>query len=203
MAGGVPPIPRTTTLDTTTFPSFRFRCACVCTVCNERGAHEIWGKISVWGLSFFYILHILWYKTKSSASLFFFYSFSCSIFRSAYRSKIEWKIEIWREISKPVDSLSLIQFPSSLSLPFSIRGTPFPENVRKGLGLGDSVRIDRKGSLLDFSNFRKRIMFVNRSIGSLLTVPCVYIYIVYFSVILQITKREVEIPEILLDRSSP
>lgn len=70
------------------------------------------------------------------------------------------------------------------------------------------MRIDRKGSLLDFSNFRKRIMFVNRSIDSLLTrtLPtCVYTYIyIYISlVILQITKREVEIPEILLDRSSP
>lgn len=149
---------------------------------------------------FFYIPHIPRYKTKSSSSLFFFYySFSCFIY-SAYRSKIE----IWSEISKPVDSLSQSSFHLPYLSPFSIRGTPFPENVRKGLGLGDSVRIDRKGSLLDFSNFRKRIMFVNRSIDSLLTRTLrVYIYIYISLVILQITKREVEIPEILLDRSSP
>lgn len=53
--------------------------------------------------------------------------------------------------------LSIIRFPIPGPLSSPARDTrPFPENVRKGLGLGDSVRIDRKGfPLLDFSNFRK------------------------------------------------
>ena len=148
-------------------------------VCNERGVHEIWGKISVWGLFFFFTFLIFRdIKRNLLRVSFFYYSFSCSIY-SSYRSKIE----IWSEISKPVDSLSQSSFHLPYLSPFSIRGTPFPENVRKGLGLGDSVRIDRKGSLLDFSNFRKRIMFVNRSIDSLLTRTLrvyIYIYIYFF-----------------------
>lgn len=64
-------------------------------------------------------------------------------------------INIRNDIPTHIDSgLSVIQFPSSLSPPFILE-TPFPENVRKGLELGDSVRIDEKGSLVDFSNFRK------------------------------------------------
>ena len=122
-------------------------------MCTRRiSVHKIWGKISVWAI--FCLFPPTLQRDVFAPCLLFTYFLSI-LFNSLVTLLARCMINIRSDIPTHIDSgLSIIQFSSSLSPPFILK-TPFPQNVRKGLGLGDSVRIDGKGSLVDFSNFRK------------------------------------------------